>query len=122
MRHYQLSIDGVFVHAPELGSEVGGFYTTLFVAANNAPNAKHRASFLLSNRMSRHQVFPVLAWPTASYFCISELLEVSEDRVVQKGSMDLGFTFYRIGFVERFTLAARGAFFRRFRRWKLLPN
>ncbi len=122
MRHYQLSIDGVFVHAPELGSEIGGFYTTFFLAANNAPNAKHRACVLLTDRMNRHRVSPAAAWPTSAYFCVSDLLEVSEERAIEKGSVDLGFTFYRIGFVDRFTLAVRGTFLRRFRRWKLLPT
>lgn len=122
MHHYQLSIDGVFVHAPELGSEVGGFYTTFFLAANNAPNAKHKARILLSDRMNHHKVLPALAWPTVSYFCVHELLEVSAERVVEKGSIDLGFTFYRIGVIDRFTLAIRGAFLRRFNRGKLLPS
>ena len=122
IHHYQITIEGVFINAPELGPELGGFYTTFFLRGNNASNAAHKASFLLADRMALHRVMSVRTWFRGSYCCVHDLLEVTEERFLEQESSDLGFTFYRISPVARVFLAVRGQFLLRFRPWKLLNN
>ncbi|MEN5425728.1 hypothetical protein ABE522_05035 [Stenotrophomonas pennii] len=116
LKYYRIVIDGVFVRSPELGSELGGFFTTFFIEGVNIENAIFKIRGLLVARMSGHSVTVVKGGAFKSYFLIHEIGEVEGERVVEKIGGDSGFTFYRVGFFERLSFSARGAWVARNRR------
>lgn len=120
MTPYQVMIEGVFVHSPELQGRAGGFHTTFFINANNAVNAVDRARILLADRMHHHGVYSSSRGIQRTYFWVHDLWEISAERLSQDSGHDTGFTFFRIGRSERIYLALRCLFFQRFRPWLLV--
>lgn len=112
-KYYKIVIDGVFVRSPELGPEMGGFFTTFFIEAVNVENALLKVRALLVARMREHSVTSVEGGVFKSYFLIHEIGEAEEDRIVEKIGEDSGFTFYRVGFFERISFSVRGAWLAR---------
>lgn len=122
MISYRIMIEGVFVHAPELEGRVGGFHTTFFLSANNADNAVIRASKLLSERMHNHEVTGRERGLLRTYCWVHDLWEVAEESPSQRQNGDSGFTFFRIGPLERFYLGLRRLFFQRYKPWLLVAQ
>lgn len=122
MTPYQIMIEGVFVHAPELGGVAGGFHTTFFLKANNAANAVNRVRTLLADRMSSHGVTRNEGGLLGTYYWVHDLWEITEERLPKGEDKDSGFTFFHIGKYERFYLAFRHAFFQRFKPWLLIAQ
>ncbi|MEL1264689.1 hypothetical protein [Pseudoxanthomonas putridarboris] len=118
---YQVMVEGVFVCAPELEENWGGFQTTFFLNANNAPNAAHRVRELLAARMSCHGVWGAEDGVLKSYYWIHNIWEITEERFLQEDGKDTGFTFFRIRWYEKFQLALRRIYFNRFKPWLLVP-
>lgn len=112
-------IEGVFIHAPELEGVVGGFHATFFVRANSAANAVSRARRLLADRMSDHGITKNEKGLLRTYCWVHDLWEVTEDRLSQDENKDSGFTFFRIGRIDRLYLAYRRLFLQRFKPWLL---
>lgn len=113
-------VEGVFLHAPELGDEVGGFHATFFLRANNATNAAHRVRDLLAIRMSHHGVTKSKGVLLNTYCWVHDLWEITDERLSQEEFNDSGFTFFSIGWFEKFYLAFRRVLFARFRPWLLI--
>ncbi|MEI2454412.1 MULTISPECIES: hypothetical protein [Lysobacter] len=122
MALYQILVEGVFVTSPELGKDVGGFHTTFYVKANGAANAVHRVGDPLAERMLRHQVLARQAKLLKAYFWVDDLWEVSEEKFLQNEGRDSGFTFFRIGLLERVHLALRREHFKIAKPWLLIDG
>ncbi|USI99285.1 hypothetical protein MUG10_14470 [Xanthomonas prunicola] len=120
MNAYQIMIEGVFVKSPEMGRLTGGFHTTFFVIAVNAANASHKAKELLEKRMAAHSVVGVGAGWFASYYWVHDIWEVTAGKYSENEGHDSGFTFFLIGRMEKFFLAARRLFFSNYRQWILV--
>lgn len=120
MTLYQIMIEGVFVNAPELGPDVGGFHTTFYLEANNAANAAHRVRSSLTDRMVRHGISENKSGVLKAYYWVHDLWEVTEEKFLQHEQRDSGFTFFRIGRLEKFYLIMRRSFFQRYRPWLLI--
>ena len=122
MTSYQVMVEGVFVHARELEGGVGGFQTTFFLSANNASNAVHRVRDLLVDRMNHHGVTESGGRLLKSYYWVHDIWEITEDRLLQEGSRDSGFTFFCIRWYEKVHFALRRIYFNRFKPWLLVSN
>lgn len=120
MKSYQIMIEGVFVRAPELGHLTGGFHTTFFVMAINAANASHKANELLAKRMAAHSIVGHDSGWFAAYYSIHDIWEVAADKYVENHGRDSGFTFFLVGRMEKFFLAARRLYFKKYRQWSLV--
>ena len=120
MKAYQVMIEGVFVRSPELGCLTGGFHTTFFVLAINAPNAVHKVKGLLAKRMAAYSVVGVNAEWFMTYYWAHDIWEVTMGKYSDNQGLDSGFTFFLIGRMEKFFLAARRLFFSKYRHWLLV--
>jgi hypothetical protein len=120
MTSYQVMVEGVFVYARELEGDIGGFQTTFFLSANNASNAVHRIRDLLTTRMDHHGVAESKERLLKSYYWVHDIWEITEDRLLQEGARDSGFTFFRIRWYEKIYLALRRIYFERFKPWLLV--
>ena len=107
MRIYQLMVEGVFIRAPELGPDVGGFQATFFIRSANAASAVDRVRSVLLDRMNAHGVATIDTGIFRAYFSVRDIWEISEDRMLSVEGRDLGFTFFSIGGAERLHLALR---------------
>lgn len=108
-------IEGVSIEAPELESTVGGFYSTFFVRSATASGAAGRVSKLLQDRMIVHRVRAKDTGLLRAYFCIKDIWEITEDGWSSAGGRDSGFTYFRVGAIERWYLALRRLWIARFR-------
>jgi hypothetical protein len=120
MKPFQIMIEGVFVASPVFEGKVGGFHTTFFLKANNASNAVRRVAPMLKERMARHGVLDDRSARLASYYWVHDIWSVTEEAFVEREGRDLGFSFFRIGPLERIHLAMRGAWFRRRKPWLMV--
>lgn len=114
---YYVMVEGVFVHAPELGAEIGGFHTTFYLRANSGANAVHRVAELLDTRMRLHQVSGRPNGVLRTYCWVHSCMEIAEEDFGQCEQRDTGFTFFRIGWFERFHLAVRRLILQRYKPW-----
>lgn len=110
MLRYEMVVEGVFIYAPELGQGVGGFYTTFFLSANNAANARHLARRLLIDRMASHGVVLCAGAVTKSIFYVHDLWEISADRFDRFNGVESGFSFFKIGWGSRISIYLKAFF------------
>jgi len=115
MKSYQVMIEGVFVDAPDVLKR-GGFYSTFFLQANNAPHAMHRVRAMLSERMSKHGV----TQRAESYFWAHDVWDITEERFLENEGRDDGFTFFPIGMVARIRMGFHGRWMRKRKPWLLV--
>lgn len=117
---YQLMVEGFFIRAPELEGDVGGFQSTFFVRSGSVGSSVDRVRLALSDRMSTHGVASNELGFFRTYCSVRNVWEVSEERMLSFEGRDLGFTFFRIGPVERVYLASRRVVLSRFRPQRLV--
>ncbi len=115
MRFYEFMVEGIFVRASGLGADVGGFQATFFIKSSNVATAVDRMRWVLLDRMGSHFVSTIEMGLFRTYFSIRDVWEISEGRMFEFEGRDLGFTFFRIGKVERMCLAFRRMLLRIFR-------
>jgi len=123
MTSYQIMVEGVFTRAPQLGllvAGLGGFHTTFFVMSISANNAAHKVSELLATRMAAHSVVGHDSGCFVAYYWIHDIWEVTSEKYEEYEGHDAGFTFFLIGPMERFFLAARRLYFKKCRPWLLV--
>jgi hypothetical protein len=121
MSPYQVVVEGVFVCVS--GSDPDfGFHGTFYTYANSARNAVHRTENLLRERMSRHGIDQHLGGIFSTYYTVRDIWEVEQAIADEKGAIDLGFTLFSIGKWERYFLAVRRAWMRRFKPWIVLAT
>ncbi len=118
---YQVMIEGVFLEAPSI-SQRCGFHSTFYLRANNAPNAIHRVAQFLDERLLAHGISATTGGPYRTYFWVSNIWEITDDKFTQNANKDHGFSFFRIGRLEAFYLSFRRFFFLRFRPWLLVSR
>lgn len=122
MKSYQVMIEGVFVHAPELIGEAGGFHATFFLLANNARNAVNYARRMLLTRIEDHNIREVDRGPFSTYYLVRDIWEISGERFSENHGKDHGFTFFRIRGFEKIRLFLSKVFLKRFRPWLFIDG
>lgn len=113
-------VEGVGVEAPEFQGEIGGFQATFFLEAHSAANAVVRVADCLSARMSRHAVRARESVLLPPYFWVHDIWEVAEEHFDLNHQRDFGFTFFRVGPLDRLFLAVRRWYFRRYKPWLMI--
>lgn len=116
MKSYQLLVEGIFIRAPELQGEVGGFQSTFFVRSGSAGSSVDRLRLALSDRMNAHGIISEERGFFKTYCSVRDIWEVSEERMLSFEGQDLGFTYFRIRPTERVYLACRRVVLSRFRK------
>lgn len=118
---YEVMVEGVFVGVAGKHGARYGFHSTFFLTANNAPNAAHRVSFLVRDRLEAHGIRQIDVGLFKSYFCIHDTWEIANDRLRKNQGKDSGFTFFRIGRIGSLYLYFRRWFLVGFRPWLMVP-
>lgn len=117
MKSYQVMIEGVFVCAPELMGEIGGFHATFFLRANDARKAVSLVRKMLLERIEGHNIIEIEQGLLSSYYLVRDIWEISDERLSKYHEKDHGFTFFRIGGIEKIRLYLSKVFLKRFRPW-----
>lgn len=108
MRAYRVVVEGVFVVPPGPDKMLLGFYSTVYVEASNERVARLQVEAPVRERMAAHHVVGVCGALISQYYLVHEIEEVTHESYLENRSADSGFTFFRIGLLERFGLAVRG--------------
>lgn len=121
MTPYQLMVEGVFVGVGGSTKNGGyGFHGTFYVMANGAENAVRRACDLIAIRMKAHGVSEISVGVFRTYYYVHDIWEIAETMFQDNCDVDSGFTFFRVGPIERVKLAFRHFVLKRTKPWRLV--
>ena len=105
---YRVVVEGVFVVPPGPDKMLLGFYSTVYVEASDERVARLQVEAPVREGMAAHHVVGVCGALISEYYLVHEIEEVTHESCIENRSADSGFTFLRIGLLERFWLAVRG--------------
>lgn len=115
MRSFEFIVECFFIRAHVMGADVGGFKSTFFIKAKDVNSAADRLRWMILHRMSGHEVTAAQAGLFRTYFYISDVWEVAEERMSKHGGRDLGFTYFSIGRFECLSLVLNQVLLKAFR-------
>jgi hypothetical protein len=119
MTSYRVIASGLFVDVPGLGRDQG-FYTSLYIKANDMANMRHRAEIILRKRQRGHNIKQRERGLIKSHYLIAEVYEIIDDSFSFDDETGGGFSFFSISGFDKIRLSAQYLALSLFKPWQFL--